>query len=467
MVDFPAQLAWPDFVYDLAELLRARGLPSQLYLVGGAVRDAYLRGAIKDIDIAVAGNAIAIARRVADWLDGDIYIMDRERGVARVFLPQIDNGERICLDFARLRGPTLAADLRDRDFTLNAMAADLLDAPETLIDPLGGAADLRQKVLRRCQPSAIPNDPIRALRAVRLSAQFKLKIEPATTADIRRYASALRQTSNERVRDEFFKLLSLDSAARALRVTEHLGLLPEIVPGNEATPLAFATVERLSALIKAISNRRSDNTAAAFGLGMLVIQFDRYRPQLQAHLNQVYGNGRRHSELLLLAALRHNAGDAAAAAAEMAAALKLTVDERRKLATALQQYRQVVKTRNWSLLEQHRFWHKLGASGIDAILLAVADVLASSGSALRQSDWLEFVEAITLLVDAYFNKFDSIVKPPPLLNGNDIRVLLGIKPGPQVGRSLKRLREAQVVGAVNTAEEARAFILRGQRSKTK
>ena len=221
MGETAARLAWTDFLYDLAELLRADGVETPLYLVGGAVRDAYLRGPIQDIDIAVAGDAIATARQAADWLGADIYIMDRERGVARVFVNSADHVTTI--DFANLRGETLAADLQDRDFTLNAMAADLLGDMEALIDPLGGAADLNRKILRRCSANSIANDPIRALRAVRLSAQFDLKIHPDTAADIRGHASGMAATSGERIRDEFFKLLGLDRAARALRVLQHLG----------------------------------------------------------------------------------------------------------------------------------------------------------------------------------------------------------------------------------------------------
>ena len=228
MSDEAPRLSWTDFVHDLSTLLRNQEIDTPLFLVGGAVRDAYLRGAITDVDIAVDGDAVALARQVADWLDADIYVMDRERGVARVLVNQ--DGERICVDFARLRGETLGEDLRDRDFTINAMAADLLGDIDRLIDPLGGALDLRKKILRRCSAAAIKNDSIRALRAVRLSTQFQLKIQPETAADIRAGAGLLRQCSGERIRDEFFKLLSLDRAARGLRVLLHLGLLQEILP---------------------------------------------------------------------------------------------------------------------------------------------------------------------------------------------------------------------------------------------
>ncbi len=473
-----ARLVWPDFVYDLAELLNARNLETALYLVGGAVRDAYIGREITDIDIAVDGDAIGLARRLANWLDADIYVMDAKRGVARVFVGSAE--KTILIDFARLRGPTLHDDLLDRDFTINAMATDLLNKPGRLIDPLGGAEDLRRNVLRRCSDHAIADDPIRALRAVRLGAQFDLKIHPDTAADIRRHAKGLASASGERIRDEFFKLLGLDNAARGLRVLRHLGVLRHILPaadgllGAELAPQAawaqtLAVVERMSALLTAISRRRTDNTAAAFDLGMLVIQFDRFRAALQAHIERSYGNGRKQGELLVLAALLHRSRVAAvghdrgakplAPAKSLARSLKLSADEERKLVTALNHFTRVIEARVWSELEQHRFWYQLGESGIDAILLGAAQILGYRGSPLKQREWLAHIEAFTLLLDVYFNRFDELVDPELFLNGNDVKQLLGMDSGPRIGAILGALREAQATATVTSLSQAREFAL--------
>ena len=155
--DTSVWLFWPDFIYELAESIQAFPNVPPLYLVGGAVRDAYLRADITDLDIAVDGDAVAVARGVTDAWKADIYVMDRERGVARVFVKLGDS--TVTIDFAKLRGPTLEDDLRDRDFTLNAMAADLLGVAGALIDPLRGVIDLRKKTLRRCSPRSISDDP--------------------------------------------------------------------------------------------------------------------------------------------------------------------------------------------------------------------------------------------------------------------------------------------------------------------
>ncbi len=455
MSDIPARLAWSDFVHDLADLLRARGVQVPLYLVGGAVRDAWLRKPTDDIDIVVQSQAIRLARRVCDWLGADIYVMDRERGVARVFVKEADR--TLCLDFADQRGTTLEDDLRDRDFTVNAMAADLLGDIGALVDPLDGKRDLRAKILRRCSPDSIAADPIRGLRAVRLSTQFGLAIEPATAADIRHRTEGIRETSAERIRDEFFKLLGLDRAARGLRVLEHLGLLRMLVPAIAPAdlPRSLAHVARLSTLLAAISRRRTDNTAAAFDLGMLVIQLDRFRSSLQAHLDQEYGNGRKHAQLLVLSALLQDADQAAT----VAESLRLSTGESRILSrVAGYEFASL----DWSMtrLEQHRFWHRLGDCGVDVILLGAAKLLATQGVTLDQRDWLGRVDQITQLLDVWFNQRDTLVKPKLLLTGHDVKRILGIEGGAQIGEALTALREAQVLGELSTPDEAREFVAR-------
>ena len=468
MGDLAVRLSWSDIVYELSKLTKEMPNTPRLYLVGGAVRDAYLRGAIGDFDVAVARDAIAVARFVADAWKADIYIMDRERDVARVFVRH-DEG-KVTIDFARLRGAKLEDDLRDRDFTMNAMAADLLGDPRALLDPLNGVADLRRKVLRRCSPRSIANDPIRALRAVRLSAQFNLRIHPDTAADIRRHATALSKTSPERVRDEFFKLLALDRAARGLRVLAHMGGLAPILPLElDGLDASLAAVERMSAILAAISSRRTDNTAAAFDLGMLVIQLDRFRGALQKHLEQVYGNGRTRAQLLVLAALLAGQGaakppaDAAFSsepAARIARSLRLTNIESRILSAAVRSSDQISERETWRPLDQHRFWYRLQENGIDAVLLGAATVLGQAGGDLKQADWLHFVDRSTVLLDAYFRRYNTIVSPRLLLDGNDVQALLGIGRGPRIGRILTRLREAQAVGEVTSLGEAREFAKR-------
>jgi tRNA nucleotidyltransferase/poly(A) polymerase len=104
------------------------------------VRDMLLNRLSEDLDFAVPSNGIALARRVANALQADFVILDDERDTGRVIVTQED-GTRTFIDLATYRGSTLEDDLRDRDFTMNAIAFDI--RTQTLIDPLNGATDLR------------------------------------------------------------------------------------------------------------------------------------------------------------------------------------------------------------------------------------------------------------------------------------------------------------------------------------
>ena len=154
-----------------------------LYLVGGAVRDALLQRPIHDYDFATPGNGLEIGRRVANQIDAAYFPLDAERLTSRVIYTDVQ-GKRHIMDFAKFRGQSLEADLQDRDFTLNAMAVDIR-APQQLLDPLAGAADLHQRVLRACSPNAFLDDPVRILRAIRVAAAYDLRILPETRQQMR------------------------------------------------------------------------------------------------------------------------------------------------------------------------------------------------------------------------------------------------------------------------------------------
>ncbi len=148
---------------DLLEKIAAALPPDQAaYLVGGAVRDALLQRVTHDLDFAMPGeDVLTVSRRLADRIGAAFYPLDEERDTGRLVIVRPD-GSRQMLDFAALRGPDLESDLRARDFTINAMAVDVRQ-PQSLIDPLGGAADLLGKRLSACSATAFTDDPLRIL----------------------------------------------------------------------------------------------------------------------------------------------------------------------------------------------------------------------------------------------------------------------------------------------------------------
>ncbi|MDD5370055.1 MAG: hypothetical protein PHQ40_13290, partial [Anaerolineaceae bacterium] len=173
---------------------------ADVYLVGGAVRDALLGIDSHDLDFVLGSDPRPVARRVANALGGAYFVMDEARLTSRVVLRSAQARDTI-LDFASFRGTDLTTDLVGRDFTVNAMAIPLGDL-QRLIDPLGGAEDLRKKVLRECSSTSFEDDPLRVLRGVRLALTYGLRILPDTLRNMKLAAPQISRISPERRRDE-------------------------------------------------------------------------------------------------------------------------------------------------------------------------------------------------------------------------------------------------------------------------
>jgi tRNA nucleotidyltransferase (CCA-adding enzyme) len=183
------------------------------YLVGGVVRDLLLDIARTDVDVAVEGDAVALARE----LDPDAVVHDRF-GTATAELA----GLRV--DLASTRSETyanpgalpvvepasLGDDLARRDFTINAMALPLTAEPE-LIDPHAGVADLAERRLRVLHERSFADDPTRALRAARYCARLGLEPEPTTAALLA--ATDLSTVSADRVEAELARAAAEEDPA--------------------------------------------------------------------------------------------------------------------------------------------------------------------------------------------------------------------------------------------------------------
>ena len=227
-------LALPPLLDEIRPVLVARDTP--VYLVGGAVRDALLGQASHDLDFVVPEKAIQLAFTVADALNVPAYILDRERDTGRVVLPDLET----MIDFARFRAPDLEGDLCDRDFTINAMALPASAISATaIIDPTGGRQDLAAGLIRLTHAASLADDPVRALRALRLAARLHFKLTPDTETAVAAAAPLLNQVSPERVRDELLKLLLTGAPGTGLAQMAALELLPVILP--EIAALAGVT----------------------------------------------------------------------------------------------------------------------------------------------------------------------------------------------------------------------------------
>ena len=440
-----------------------------VFLVGGAVRDALAGRPVHDIDLALADGGVRTSRRIANALGGNCYALDRERDVGRALL--VGGQSQIRVDVARFRGPDLCADLLDRDFTINAMAVELAGDCDLLIDPLDGEGDLRARRLRQCHADSLANDPLRVLRALRLAARFGFQIEKNTLRSMGPLREQLATCSAERIRDEFWRLLELPQATAAIRAAAATGVLDVLMPDlaglrhtsasgedyGDGWQECLAILERLQQVVSAFVGRPGDGHGASFGAGMLVIQLNRWRPSLQQHLRKLWPDQRSHRALLVLGGLYSAQGQTdanAAQAVKRAKALCLSNGECDRLGRMLRWQSEVLSLDACSNLSLHRFWRGAGDAGVDACLLAAAGYLGRAGSRLGHAGWLVQLDRLTRILHARFEAMDSLIDPPPLLDGHELMRELDLSPGPLVGDVLDHIREAQVSGSVRTKEEA-------------
>lgn len=456
----------------LRAVAAAAGPRANPVVVGGAVRDALLgRARATDLDVAVAADALTLARRLADRLGGAFVPLDPGRGVARVLV----GAARV--DVSDFRAPTLEADLRARDFTVNALAvpirALLRQGRGPVIDPAGGLADLVARRLRLPAACVLADDPLRALRGVRLAQTLGFRFVPATAHAIAVTAPALSRVAAERVRDELFLLLALRESARALRCADRLGLLavvlPEIEPmrvTHQPPPHRFTVLEHsLRAVAASDQVTARPHPLTPFG------------EELAAHLAQPLGGGVTRAQILKLAALLHDISKpetyrvrngrvsffdhdvrGAARVRAVGERLRLPGDATAVLERLVRHHLrpmhlggadEVTDRARW------RFYRDVGVETRDLLLLALADAAAVRGES-PFGVWRR-ATLIRELLRGWAQQRRAAAEAP-LLRGDDVMERFGLAPGPQVGRLLGRARQAQDLGLVRTRDEALAYL---------
>lgn len=462
------------------------------YLAGGCVRDQLLGRPISDLDITIPGDGSALARRLADSLGADYYTLDGERGIGRALLRR-EGGERLVVDIARFRGRDLGADLGSRDFTINALAVDVR-APEVVIDLHGGLTDLEAGLIRAVSEDAIRSDPIRALRAVRQAAQLGFAVDSETEALIRHDGGALVEVSAERICEELSKLLVCASAAPFLPDLDRLGLLAVILP--ELDPLrdleqpsphrypalkhSLETVGALEVLLCSIgyvppgwSTADTPETTCELDLGNL----PDHAQKIGQHLDAVMSDARPRVVTLKMAALLHDIGKPSARtvdedgrirflgheqigsriASDTLHRLRFSGAEARMVRVVVGNHMRPVtlaSQNHVSARAVYRFFRDTGEAGVDVLLLALSDHLATCGFEETGGGWQRWVTLVTQMLAYYWDQEAEQTKAPLLVDGRDLLGGFGLEPGPQIGRLLEAVREAQAIGEVRTRSEA-------------
>lgn len=384
----------------------------EAFAVGGAVRDMLLNRAAADWDIATSAKVDQIQSLFRD---------SRKFTLNNRTVTLITEGSGFEITPFRGPQPSIESDLALRDFTIDAIALD----PEkgALLDPEIGMEDLKKKIIRCVgDPSArINEDPLRLLRAVRISAQLRFSIEDETRKALSQCAPLLALAAPERIRDELSKILMTQEPVKALRLLVKTGLLsiilPEMMEGyrrRQSFPHRHTILEHAFLTV--------GHSPPVLHLRLAALLHDVAKPGLRTRSGgkyHFYGHEKKGAETAALILDRLRFGN-----------------EMRESVTNLIANHMIVYDSGWSDGVVRRLIARAGKNNIkDLLALKRADILAQDGEGNRDN-----TDELERRIESILSKAKSSGLEPLSVSGRDVMEALGIGPGPKVGEAIAFLK---------------------------
>jgi tRNA nucleotidyltransferase (CCA-adding enzyme) len=448
--ELPGRL--PGRVLEVVRALKANGW--QAYVVGGVIRDVLLgRGAPEDWDVATDAPPDQVLALFPDSLQiGIVHGTVGVRGSERLIEVTTFRTEWGYSDARRPDGVRFVTRIEDdlvrRDFTVNAMAFDPLDS--RFVDPTGGWADLKSRVLRAVGDPAerFREDGLRPLRAARFAAQLDFALDEATLLAIGQARAEVGRVAVERVRDELQRLVVAERARRGFAVLERTGLLEDLLPELAA--------------------------------GRDVYQNRHHAYDVYGHSLAVLEHAPREKPRVRWAALLHDIGKPATkvlrdgegtfynhqqVGGEMADALlqrlRFGRAERETIVHLVREHMFDYRA-EWTDSALRRFVRRVGRENLaDLFDLRIADML---GNGLKEG-FPHYLEELHARIESLLVR-DTALHPRDLaLDGEDIMRCLEIPPGPRVGAAQEFLLEAVLDEPARNTREGLEELLRENREK--
>ncbi|MFG2071627.1 CCA tRNA nucleotidyltransferase [Nonomuraea maritima] len=447
---------------ELGRLFEAKG--HELAVVGGPVRDLLLGRIGNDLDLTTDARPEKVLEIVKDWADAvwtigiDFGTVGLRKGSQQIEITtyRSESYDPRSRKPEVMYGDTLEADLERRDFAVNAMAVRL--PSHEFVDPYGGLADLGAKVLRTPGPPerSFDDDPLRMLRAARFASQLRFTVHPATLAAMSAMADRIDIVSAERVRDELDKLLSGADPREGLRLLVDTGLAARVLPELPKLRLEIDEHHRhkdvyehtLTVLDQAIAQEEDGPDRV---LRWAAIMHDVGKPRTRRH-----EQGGRVS-------FHHHEVVGAQMTKKRLAELKFPKDFVTDVSRLVELHLRFhgYGTGEWTDSAVRRYVRDAGHLLDRLHKLTRADCTTrnkrKAAALARTYDHLE--ERIARLAEE-----EELAKIRPELDGNEIQQVLGVGPGPVVGRAYKFLLDLRLDKGVIGKEAATEALLEWARS---
>ncbi|MDD3150455.1 MAG: HD domain-containing protein [Candidatus Gastranaerophilales bacterium] len=442
---------------------------TQIFLVGGYIRDLILEKFCTDRDFVVLGeNAVNFAKKVAEKVDGYFVLLDDKNDIARVVMPDKIN----YLDFAACVGSSIEEDLARRDFTINSIACSFSDNEAQIIDIFDGIDGIKNKIIKTCNINNLKDDPLRILRAFRFAAGLDFKIDDKIHAFIKENKELLNKPAKERVNVELVKLFEGKYCSKILAQMKNNGLLylilPELEKQEKVPPNLHHHLKLIDHSIETVRQiELLENTLPDW---------------VQEELNSEFVNGIKKIALLKFSALIHDIGKPQTWIIEEDGRHRFIKHEEIGVEIATPILKKLKFSNNaikyiTKLIKHHiypsqlirpddevsqkaimRMFRRLEDDTPDVIVIAMADRLSAKGSEITDQIVQANLDGLIELLEKYKTAKETIKNLPKLISGNDVMEILQIQPSPTIGVILKQIEEAQLAGEITTVEQAKEFV---------
>ncbi len=392
------------------------------WLVGGFIRDSLLGRKSRDLDIILDGSDFELVKKFAQKYGK--YPICLNSDLRRVVL-----SKEYQLDFTLKKSSTLESNLKERDFTIDALALDLesnsLNNPHLyLIDIKNGLENLLNGKIALVTNKALNADPLRLLKAFRLKSQLDFKIEDNLLNKILKEHQSIDKVAKERIKGEICLILSSSKSGDHLTHLAAKKLLERIL----STPIYIENLRYLERILNSETELISS-----------------LKPKLVEHLRRRV-SGETRAELLKIISLIFPFPPSKKIGEKVTETLKLSGRERKLIQKIINLFPLLKESIGKPLdsPEVSVFLSKGGEETVETCLAAIASKPEDAG----------FLYLCSEIIATYFKKQALILHPPKLVSGDELIKLLGIQPGPKVSIILEKIHQAQITGKVQQKEEA-------------
>ncbi len=454
------------YLEQILDISKKLGL--KIYLVGGAVRDAFLNKQTNDYDFVVFGNIEKLAHSIGSELICKMIKYTKKITTYRIFC------SLKTIDLSEPRGSNLEEDLIKRDFTINSIAYDL--ERDRIIDPLNGIGDIEKKTIRANTDHSIDDDPLRIIRGFRLAALFRFDIEANTLKMFSSKVNLLKRVSKERVTEELKQLFSLNETFAYLLLMDKVGVIDTLFEDLSLTNGCLQSSKHLfDVKTHSLSVYNYIEWAIVRIPKILGKTYKRYLIHYAAERETLL-------PALKLAALFHDSGKPFT---------KVVIDNTAKFpkheiksSEIFEKYardypfgkrikkltrffiKKHIEPSNlykaWSIgelddIRKVDFFIEYREYGIDLLFFALADTLAKGKiSASKREIYIAFLREMA----QFYYAIEQKLKGKTIINGNDI-----LKHYPNIEKRkikdiLKQVRKLQIIGSIKAKEEALGLIPR-------